>query len=161
MSDTTTGLWLTEEGYKALQAELETLTTVKRHEIAERIRASQEHGEFSEDNSELDEVKMEQAMVEARISDLKEVFGSAQVLEVDFITTDVVGIGSMVKLNDLEFGDTFEVRVVAGIEADPNRDQVSVDSPLGQALLGQEAGETVSVKAPDGLRSYKIQSIGR
>lgn len=159
MSDTTTGIWLTEEGYKKLQSELEHLTTVKRHEIAERIRASQEHGEFSEDNNELDEVKMEQAIVEARIGELKQVFGTAQILDPEQITTDQVGIGSMVSLEDKEFGDTFDVRVVSSIEADPNLDLVSVESPLGQALVGSAPGDTITVDAPDGRRGYKVLSI--
>src|SRR5947209_1675726 len=90
------GLLLTPEGYKALQAELEHLTMVKRPEIADRIRESLQHGEFSEDNSELDEVKFEQAIVESRMAELKGIFGSAQILDPDHIPTDQVGIGSIV-----------------------------------------------------------------
>jgi transcription elongation factor GreA len=161
MSDTTTGLWLTESGYKALQEELDHLTTVKRHEIAERIRASQEHGEFSEDNSELDEVKFEQAMVEGRITELKTIFGSAQILEPDQIPTDSIGLGSRVTLEDVEFREKFEVQIVTSIEADPNKDLVSNESPLGAALIGVEAGTSITVDAPDGKRAYKVISISR
>src|SRR5512138_1866145 len=91
------GFLITPEGYQALQLELDHLTVVKRPEIADRIRESQQHGEFSEDNSELDEVKFEQAMVENRISELKAIFGNAQVLDPLKVSTDKVGMGSYVK----------------------------------------------------------------
>src|SRR3954451_17756077 len=97
-SEPLNGLYLTPEGYQALQQELEHLTMVKRPEIADRIRESLQHGEFSEDNSELDEVKFEQAMVESRMAELKGIFGNAQVLEANQIPTDHVGIGSTVKI---------------------------------------------------------------
>src|SRR5688572_23411881 len=137
------GLFLTAEGYKTLQQELEHLTMVKRPEIADRIRESQQHGEFSEDNSELDEVKFEQAMVESRIAELKAIFGNAHVLDMKQVSTDKVGIGSLVKVNDLEFDDKFEVRVVASIEADPTRDLISNESPMGTALFGHAKGDDV------------------
>ncbi len=158
-SDSGSAILLTPEGYKALHEELEHLTLVKRPEIADRIRESQEHGEFSEDNSELDEVKFEQAMVESRIAELKTIFGSAQILTSAAIPTDIAGVGSRVKLKDLDMAEEFEVRLVSGVEADPSKDHVSVDSPMGVALLGRKAGETVEVSAPDGLKKYKLVSI--
>src|SRR5580698_10380119 len=111
-SETSQGVLLTKSGYAALQAELEHLTLVKRPEIADRIRESQQHGEFSEDNSELDEVKFEQAMVETRIADLKSIFGSAVILEESNIPIDHVGIGSLVTVTDLDFVEEFSIRVV-------------------------------------------------
>jgi transcription elongation factor GreA len=155
------GILLTPEGYAALQRELEILTTVKRPEIADRIRESQQHGEFSEDNSELDEVKFEQAMVENRIGELKQMFGNAHVIDLETIPTDRVGIGSRVSLNDLQYDDEFEVRVVSSIEADPTRDLISNESPLGTALYGREAGEEIVFEAPEGKKRYKIIQIGR
>lgn len=155
------GLLLTADGYKALQAELDHLTVVKRPEIADRIRESLEHGEFSEDNSELDEVKFEQAMVEGRIAELKGIFGTAHILEPDMIPTDYVGVGSMVKLFDQEFKDEFQVRVVASVEADPDRDLISSEAPMGLALMGSKEGEVVEVDAPSGKKRYKVKAIGR
>ncbi len=152
---------LTPEGYSALQNELEHLTLVKRPEIAGRIRESQEHGEFSEDNNELDEVKFEQAMVEGRIAELKGIFGTAQILEPDGIPVDHVGFGSVAKLRDRDMSDEFEVRIVSSIEADPSRDLISNESPMGVALLGAKQGETVTVQAPEGLRTYSVVSIGK
>jgi transcription elongation factor GreA len=152
---------LTPEGYQSLQQELEHLTSVKRPEIADRIRESLQHGEFSEDNSELDEVKFEQAMVENRIAELRTIFGNAHALTPEEIPTDHVGIGSKVKVLDLEFDDEFSVRIVTSIEADPNKDQISNESPMGTALFGQKKGATVEVIAPDGPKQYKILSIGK
>jgi len=152
---------LTPEGHTALQHELEHLTTVKRPEIAERIRESLQHGEFSEDNSELDEVKFEQAMVEGRIAELKTIFGNAHILEDAAIPTDHVGLGSRVTVNDPEYGDEFVVRVVSSVEADPSRDLISNESPMGTALLGHSPGETVECETPDGKKKFKIVSIAR
>lgn len=160
-TENSTGVALTPEGYAALQHELEHLTTTKRPEIAERIRESLQHGEFSEDNSELDEVKFEQAMVENRIAELKTIFGNAHILEDGAIPTDHVGIGSRVTVHDPEFDDEFEVRVVSSIEADPSRDLLSNESPMGTALLGHSADEVVEFDTPDGKKKFKIVSISR
>lgn len=155
----TSQMLLTPEGYEALQAELERLTVDKRAEIANRIRESKEHGEFSEDNSELDEIKVEQAIVENRIAELKTIFAGAQVLDAADIPTDRVGIGSFVEVQDLDRKTKFEVRLVASIEADPDRDFISVESPMGRALFGCKRGDEVSFEAPAGLIKYKILRI--
>ncbi|MBS1718051.1 MAG: transcription elongation factor GreA [Armatimonadetes bacterium] len=152
---------LTPRGYKALQAELENLTTVKRPEIAERIRESQQHGEFSEDNSELDEVKFEQAIVEGRISELKTIFSSARVIEQDEISTEFVTLGGKIEVVDLEHGDQFSVRLVSSVEADPNEDLISNESPMGQALMGKKEGEEFKFDSPDGKKRYRVVSISR
>ena len=153
------GIYLTPDGYQALQQELEHLTMTKRPEIADRIRESQQHGEFSEDNNELDEVKFEQAMVENRIAELKTIFGNAHVLEPHQIPTDHVGIGSLVTVKDLEYDDTFDVRVVVSIEADPAKDLISNESPMGTALYGHSVGGNVEFEAPEGKKRYKILGI--
>ncbi|MGV3619014.1 MAG: GreA/GreB family elongation factor [Fimbriimonas sp.] len=152
---------LTPAGYKALQQELEHLTTVKRPEIADRIRESQQHGEFSEDNSELDEVKMDQAMVESRIAELKTVFGNAHMLEDAMIPTEYVGIGSLVTVEDLEYNDTFDIRIVMSIEANPENDLISNESPMGQAVWGRSKAETITFDTPDGKKKLKIHEIRR
>ncbi|MBN9500950.1 MAG: hypothetical protein BGO01_14630 [Armatimonadetes bacterium 55-13] len=155
------GYLLTPEGHKSLQAELEHLTLVKRPEIADRIRESQQHGEFSEDNSELDEVKFEQAMVENRIAELKTIFGNATVLDDDMIPTDHVGIGSLVTVNDAEYGDEFDIRIVTSIESDPSRDLISNESPMGLALFGHAAGDKIVFDAPEGKKHYSIVKISK
>jgi transcription elongation factor GreA len=155
------GILLTPGGFKALQEELEHLTTVKRPEIADRIRESQQHGEFSEDNSELDEVKMDQAMVETRIAELKTVFGNAHILEESMIPTDYVGLGSLVTVEDLEYQDSFDVRIVMSIEANPENDLISNESPMGQAVYGRQKGETATFDTPDGRKKLKVLEIRR
>lgn len=157
--DAQSGIFLTPQGYAALQVELEHLTTVKRPEIADRIRESQQHGEFSEDNSELDEVKFEQAMVENRIAELKSIFGSAQVLEESQIRTDRVGIGSLVTVYDEEYDDEFDIRIVSSIEADPSSDLISNESPMGLALMGLRDGQAFQFEAPEGRKRYKVSAI--
>lgn len=154
-------LMLTPEGHEKLQKELDRLTVVKRAEIAERLRESKQRGEFSEDNSELDEVKFEQAMVESRIAELKTVFSGAQLLDPDRIPTDHVGVGSHVTVKDAERGIEFEVRIVSSFEADPDQDLISMESPMGLALVGKKVGEVAQFDAPAGKLRYQIVTIRR
>jgi len=161
LNETHGGVLLTPEGHRSLQLELEHLTTNKRPEIADRIRESQQHGEFSEDNSELDEVKFEQAMVKNRIAELKGIFGNAHVLEEDQIPTDRVGIGSRVTVEDIEYADVFEIRLVSSIESDPSKDLISNESPMGTAIFGHSKGETVVFEAPEGRKKYRVIEITR
>ncbi len=150
---------LTPDGYERLKAELQHLTVVKRQEIADRIRESKDHGEFSEDNNELDEVKVEQAIVENRITDLKTILSGANVLEKEDIPTDFVGLGSLVTLNDADRGIQFEVRLVASIEANPDEDLISDQSPMGEAIVGLKVGESATFEAPAGMITYTVKKI--
>ncbi|HWD38765.1 MAG TPA: transcription elongation factor GreA [Fimbriimonas sp.] len=161
ISDAQGGLLLTPAGFKQLQSELDHLTAVKRPEIADRIRESQQHGEFSEDNNELDEVKFEQAMVENRIAELKTIFGNAHVLDEEHIPVDHVGIGSLVTVRDAQFDDEFEIRVVMSVEADPANDLISNESPMGMALIGHRPQEEVVFDAPEGKKRYKVVKISK
>lgn len=155
----TAGVWLTPDGYERLQKELEMLTTQKRAEIAERLRDSKEHGEFSEDNHELDEVKFEQAYVENRINDLKIIFAGAQIIDFDTLPTDEAGVGNYVTVKDAERGVEFEIRLVSSIEADPDRDYVSTESPMGLAIVGAKVGDKVAFDAPAGKIQYEVTQI--
>ena len=152
---------LTPDGHAALTAELQRLTIEVRADIAERIRESQQHGEFSEDNSELDQVKTEQAFVENRIAELRSTLSHCYILDLEAISTDTVGIGALVQIEDIEFGDKFEVRIVSSAEANPDRDYISAESPMGSAIYGQSKGELVTFEAPDGPKKIKIHAIGR
>src|SRR5437763_1704839 len=141
MSDNTHDvIYLTPDGHKKIEAELQYLTTVRRPEIAARIRDSKEHGEFSEDNSELDEGKFEQAMIEGRIVDLKSVLANGQVLTPADVPAREIGIGSKVGLANTRSKDAFSVLLVSSIEADPDSDRVSTESPLGEAIFGKKKG---------------------
>ena len=150
---------LTPEGHKRLKEELESLTGAKRQEIAQRIRDSKDHGEFAEDNNELDEVKNEQAIVESRIAELKTILSSATVLELSDIPTDHVGLGSYVTVEDTERGFDFQVRIVASIEANAEEDLISEESPMGEALYGLKIGEVAEFTAPIGQLKYTVKKI--
>jgi transcription elongation factor GreA len=152
---------LTKEGHDRLTEELRRLSIDKRAEIAERIRESKDHGEYSEDNNELDEVKIEQAMVENRINELKLVLSNSEVLDSKKIPTKKVGLGSRVTVRDTKRRSEFEVRIVASAEANPDDDLISEESPLGQALMGREVEDTVDYEAPAGALRYKIVKIRR
>ncbi|MFN7171303.1 MAG: GreA/GreB family elongation factor [Fimbriimonadaceae bacterium] len=157
-SDQEREILLTKEGYEQLKVELEQLLD-KRIEIAGDIRESLEHGEFSEDNPELDEVKQSQAFVESRIEQLKAVFTHARAIDPSEIPTSEAGIGSYVTVKDLEYGDQFVVRLVSSIEADPDRDFLSDQSPMGHCLLGAKKGEDIVFEAPEGEKRFHVVKI--
>ena len=150
---------LTPEGLEKLKAELEDLTTNKRREVAERIKDAREYGDISE-NSEYDDAKNEQAMLEARILSLEEKLRSATVVEAKDITTDVVGVGTAVKVKDTESGKSVTYTIVGSTEANPAEKKLSNESPVGRALLGRKAKDKVTVQLPNGkARELTIQKI--
>ena len=150
---------LTPEGLENLKTELEELTTTKRREVAERIKDAREYGDISE-NSEYDDAKNEQAMLESRILSLEEKLRSATVVTQDDITTDVVSVGTAVKVKDSESGKSLTYTIVGSTEANPAEKKLSNESPVGRALLGQKKGATVNVQLPNGkARELTIQKI--
>ena len=132
---------MTKEGYDDLVKELNELKTTRRAEISEKIRVARGFGDLSE-NSEYDEAKNEQAMVEARILSLEEMLKNVKVL-------------------DVEFDEEITYTVVGSTEADPNQFKISDESPVGKALLGARVGETVEVEVPAGTISLKILEISK
>ena len=159
--ESTSQILLTAEGHARLKDELQRLSVDKRAEIAERIRDSKDRGEFSEDNSELDEVKIEQAMVENRISELKAMFANAAIINKRKISTKEVALGARVTVKDKRRRIEFEIRIVSSVEANPDEDLISDESPLGQALLGKAVGDIVRYSAPAGDLRYEITNIRR
>ena len=151
---------LTDEGLKKLEDELEELKTVKRKEIAEKIKVALSFGDLSE-NSEYDEAKNEQAVVEARIAQVEAMLKNVKVLDDEDITTEVINVGSKVKVKDLEFGDTMEYYIVGSTESNPAQGRISDESPVGTALLGKKIGEVAEVNAPDGVFSLEILEISK
>ncbi len=149
---------LTREGYEKLTAEIEYLQTDKRREIAERIRTAREFGDISE-NAEYDDAKNEQAMLEHRIATLEERLVEAHVVAEDEISTDVVSIGSTVRLKDVERKSTVEYQIVGSAEANPEERKLSNESPVGRAIMGRKKGETVEVTVPRGTMTFKILEI--
>ena len=149
---------LTREGYEKLTAEIQYLQTEKRREIAERIRIAREFGDIAE-NAEYDDAKNEQAMLEHRIATLEERFVEARVVAEDEISTDVVSIGSTVRLKDIEGKSTVEYHIVGSAEANPEERKLSNESPVGRAIMGRKKGETIEVNVPRGTMKFKILEI--
>ena len=150
---------LTPAGLKRLQKELETLQTDRRREVAERIRDAREFGEIAE-NSEYDDAKNEQSMLEARIAQLEERLRDAQVIDKKKISTDVVQVGNAVHLKDEKTGKTQKFTIVGSAEANPAEMMLSNESPVGRALIGKKRNAVVSVPVPKGAaRKLKITKI--
>lgn len=151
---------LTDEGLKKLEAELENLKTVKRKEIAEKIKVALSFGDLSE-NSEYDEAKNEQAFIEARIAEIEAMLKIVKVLDESELSTEHVAVGSKVRLKDMEFGDEEEYQIVGSTEADPNAGRISDESPIGKAILGHKVGDIVEVEVPDGMISFEVLEISK
>lgn len=149
---------LTQDGLKKLEEELEYLKSVKRREIAARIKQAIDFGDISE-NSEYDEAKNEQAFVEGRIAALEEKLRNAKLIDDVDISTETVSIGSKIKVKDLDTGDVFEYTIVGSAEANPIEFKISNESPVGSALLGAKKGSVIEVNVPAGLIRYEIMDI--
>lgn len=149
---------LTPDGYRRLEEELELLRTVRRKEVAERIKTAISFGDISE-NSEYDDAKQEQAFVEGRVLTLEKMLRNARVLEEGEISTEKVGIGSIVLLKDLEYDEELEYTIVSSAEANPNENKISNESPVGRAIIGQPVGSIVEVAVPAGTLKYEILAI--
>jgi transcription elongation factor GreA len=150
---------LTPEGYEKLKHEIEYLSNDKRREVADRIRIAREFGDIQE-NSEYDDAKNEQALLEARIAKLEERLRDARIIEAGDITAGVVSVGSVVRLRDVDAKETVEYHIVGSAEANPAEQKLSNESPVGKAILGKKKGETVEVPTPrGGSLKYKILDI--
>lgn len=151
---------MTYEGVKKLEDELEHLKTVKRKEITEKIKIALGYGDLSE-NSEYDEAKNEQAFTEGRIIQLENMLKNAEVVDETDISTDVVSIGSIVKVKDFEFDEEVEYTIVGSAEADPIEYKISNESPVGAALMKKQVGDVVEVNVPGGVNKFEILGIRR
>jgi transcription elongation factor GreA len=149
---------LTPEGHEKLKEEIERLSTVKRREVAERIKQAREFGDITE-NAEYDDAKNEQAMLEHRIATLQERLKSARVIQKKEIPTGVVAVGTKVRLRDIDAKETIEYHIVGSAEANPAEHKLSNESPVGRAIIGHKKGETVEVSAPRGSLKFKIIEI--
>ncbi|MFD2611513.1 transcription elongation factor GreA [Paenibacillus gansuensis] len=149
---------LTPEGLKRLEEELENLKSVKRREVAERIKVAIGYGDISE-NSEYEDAKNEQAFIEGRIITLEKMLRNARIINNDEVDINTVSIGSTVTVEDLEFGDTVEYVIVGTAESDPMQNKISNESPVGKAILGKTKGTVVDVNVPAGIIQYKIVDI--
>ncbi|MHA6534352.1 transcription elongation factor GreA [Paenibacillus sp. BAC0078] len=149
---------LTPDGLKRLEEELETLKSVKRREVAERIKVAIGYGDISE-NSEYEDAKNEQAFIEGRIITLEKMLRNARIINSDEIATDVVSVGVTVSVEDMEYGDIMEYTIVGTAESDPLNNKISNESPVGRAIIGKKIGTIVDVSVPAGVIQYKILDI--
>lgn len=141
--------YMTEEGKKKLEEELEYLKTDRRQEVVERIKIARGFGDLSE-NSEYDAAKDEQAFVESRIAQVESMIRNAVIIENDDENPDVVSLGKSVTFQELPDGDEETYRIVGSAEADPFEGKISNDSPMAQAIIGKKVGDTVTVPTPGG-----------
>lgn len=149
---------LTQEGLQKLEQEYETLKTVRRREVADRIKQAIEFGDISE-NSEYEDAKNEQAFIEGRILTLEKMLRNAKVIENIEEGLNQVHLGSTVILKDIEYDDQLEYTIVGSAEANPMKNRISHESPVGQAVIGHKKGDVFEVQVPAGSIKYKIMSI--
>ena len=152
---------LTPEGYKKLEEELRTLKVEGRTEIAEKIKEARSYGDLSE-NAEYDAAKDAQAAMEQRITTIENMLKNAQIVSDSDVSTDVISIGSRVKLYDVEFEEEMEYTIVGSTEANPDEGKISDESPIGGAILGHKVDEVVDVELPNGETiQFKVLEINK
>lgn len=150
---------ITPEGLEKLKQEIEELTTVKRREVAARIKEAREFGDISE-NAEYDDAKNEQALLEQRIAQLEERLRRATVVDGKDLDTDEVNVGSLVHVKDQQTGESKKFFIVGATEANPLENKLSNESPIGKALIGGKVNEIVEVEVPRGPnKELKITKI--
>lgn len=151
---------LTEDGLKNIEQELENLKTVRRKEIAEKIKVALSFGDLSE-NSEYDEAKNEQAIIEAKITQLEAMLKVVEVVDTSELSTDIVSVGSKVRILDMDMDEEEEYQIVGSAEADPMENRISDESPMGKGLIGGRVGEEIDIEIPAGMMRLKILEISK
>lgn len=151
---------LTQAGLEELKAELKQLRTTGRTDIAEKIKEAKSFGDLSE-NSEYDEAKSDQGKLEARIAEIEYMVQHVKLVDEDSLSTETVHVGSKVVIYDLEFDEELEYQIVGFPQADPAKNKISDESPVGRALLGHTIGDTVDVETPAGMAQFRIVSISK
>ena len=149
---------LTQSGLKKLEEELTYLKSVKRREVAARIKTAISFGDLSE-NAEYDNAKNEQAFIEGKIITLEKMIRNARLIEDDEVSKDIVGVGCTVRLQDMETNEELEFTIVGTAESDPANNRISNESPVGRAIIGYPVGAEVDIKVPAGTIRYKILEI--
>lgn len=151
---------LTKEGLAKLETELEHLKSVRREEVAERIKQAIAFGDISE-NSEYEDAKNEQAFIEGRIMSLENTLRNARLMEETDGPTDIVSLGSRVKLQELKSGREVNITLVSSVESKLKDGKISDESPVGAAIIGKQVDSVVEVEAPAGVIRYKVLSVER
>lgn len=149
---------LTESSVQKLQQDLEHMKTVKRAEMAEALRKARAYGDLSE-NFEYHAARRDQGILNGKIADLEKTLELAKVVPDAVTVSNEIGLGAIVMVRDLETGDEWEYFLVDAHQADPVNDRISVQSPVGQELVGLKAGDSVEIRIPDGTARYEILNI--
>lgn len=149
---------LTPSGLKKLEEELSHLKSVKRREVASRIKTAISFGDLSE-NSEYEDAKNEQAFIEGRIITLEKMLRNARLIGEEDVSTEIVGFGSTVVLKNLDEEENLEFTIVGSAESDPSNHKISNESPVGKAIFGASAGNIIEVKVPAGTIRYQVMEI--
>ncbi|NLB53339.1 MAG: transcription elongation factor GreA [Syntrophomonadaceae bacterium] len=149
---------LTKEGLQKLENELEILKSVKREEVADRIKQAIAFGDISE-NSEYEDAKNEQAFIEGRIMLLEKTLKNSRLMEDKEIRTDIVSLGSKVTLREVKSGREISVTIVSSVESKLRDGKISDESPVGKAIMGKKVNSSVKVQAPAGIIQYKIIKV--
>lgn len=153
-------IMLTAEGLKQLEEELDFLKGEKRKEIAEKIKVARSYGDLSE-NSEYDDAKNEQAILEARIVTIEATLKNAVLIDESDMNTEHIHIGSKIKVENIKMGKTFEYKIVGSNESNPREGKISDESPIGIGLLGKKVGDVVEIEAPAGVIALKVLEISK
>ena len=148
---------MSQERYNEIAKELEYLQTVREKEVAEQIKEARSYGDLSE-NSEYDEAKTEQGKLYSKIAEYKNLLENAEIVE-KTARAGSIGIGSKVKILDLEYNEEEEYQIVGSQEANPAQGRISDDSPIGRGLMGRRTGETITIEAPAGELQFKILKV--
>lgn len=151
-------VFLTPEGFKELEEKLEMLKVVKRREVAEKIKVAREFGDITE-NAEYDSAKDEQAMIEGEIFVIEQKLRTAKIIKEEELDKSAVSVGCTVTLLDYEENENITYRIVGTTEADPEKNRISNESPVGNALLGKKVNDIIIVEAPGGKSKFKILEI--
>ena len=149
---------LTEEGLKKLEEELEVLKGEKRKEIAEKIKVARSYGDLSE-NSEYDDAKNEQAILEARIADIEASLKNAVIIDENDINNDKVHVGSTVIIKNVATDKERQIRIVGSNESNPKEMKISDESPIGMGLIGKVVDDVAEIETPGGVVAYKVIEI--
>lgn len=149
---------LTKKGEQQLKDELNELKSVRRRDVAEKIKVALSFGDLSE-NSEYDEAKNEQGMIESRIAEIEQTLAHARIIDDDDISTEKVGIGTTVKILDTDIDEELEFKIVGTKEADIENGKMSDESPVGKAIMEHKVGDEVEVNSPTGTFNVKILEI--
>ena len=151
---------ISKAGYAKLEQDLEHLVTVRRSEVAEKLKEARSFGDLSE-NAEYDEAKNEQGILEARIAELENILANAVVVDDDDISITEVGVGSIIKIPDIELDEVETLQIVGSTESDPENNKISDESPIGKAAINKKVGDVFEVEAPVGVIKFEVLEISK